>query len=84
MQSGETLTITGPWFRCSQSSCTWNAISFFLGRSFNYAAAIVDEKGVLHAMDLFATELRRNTAMLGLTRLTDVDAKYLYSVFAYC
>ncbi|WP_167670757.1 alpha-hydroxy-acid oxidizing protein [Allopusillimonas ginsengisoli] len=44
----------------------------------------MDEKGVLHAMDLFATELRRNTAMLGLTRLTDVDAKYLYSVFAYC
>ena len=54
----------------------------FVGRPFNYAAAIGGENGVLHAMELLATELRRNTAMLGLTRLADIDTEFLHAVVA--
>nr|WP_228129187.1 alpha-hydroxy acid oxidase [Pusillimonas sp. T7-7] len=54
----------------------------FVGRPFNYAAAIGGEAGVLRAMDLLAAELRRNTAMLGLTRLADVDVACLHAVVA--
>ncbi|MGB3289747.1 MAG: alpha-hydroxy acid oxidase [Burkholderiaceae bacterium] len=49
----------------------------FLGRPFGYAAAVGGEQGVLHAMGLLATELRRDAAMLGLTRIAEVDASCL-------
>jgi len=54
----------------------------FVGRPFGYAAAVGGEAGVLRAIDLLALELRRNAAMLGLTRLTDVDAACLRAVTA--
>ncbi|WP_245150597.1 alpha-hydroxy acid oxidase [Pollutimonas harenae] len=54
----------------------------FVGRPFNYAAAVGGETGVLHAMELLAMELQRNTAMLGLTRLSEVDVSCLHAVVA--
>ena len=47
----------------------------FVGRPFGYAAAIGGEKGVHHALDLLSAEVRRNTAMLGVTDVKAVDRK---------
>ena len=44
----------------------------FIGRPFNYAAAYAGEAGVAHAIDLMASELQRDMALLGLTRIEDV------------
>lgn len=44
----------------------------FVGRPFGYAAAIGGEKGVHHALDLLSAEVRRNTAMLGVTAVKAV------------
>lgn len=46
----------------------------FVGRPFNYAAAIGGEQGVLRAIELLSSELRRNVAMLGLTKISQTDA----------
>ncbi|CCN02796.1 putative (S)-mandelate dehydrogenase [Bordetella bronchiseptica MBORD675] len=40
----------------------------FLGRPFNYAAAVGGEAGVAHAIGLLREEVDRNMAMLGVTR----------------
>ena len=42
----------------------------FLGRPFNYAAAVGGEAGVAHAIGLLREEIDRNMAMLGVTRCT--------------
>ena len=44
----------------------------FIGRPFNYAAAYAGEAVVAHAIDLMASELQRDMALLGLTRIEDV------------
>ena len=49
----------------------------FLGRSFGYAAAVGGEAGVKHAIEILATEIDRDMALLGLKRLADLDASYL-------
>ena len=48
-----------------------------LGRSFGYAAAVAGEAGVRHAIGILATEIDRDMAMLGITRLSQLDASYL-------
>ncbi|TLX56217.1 alpha-hydroxy-acid oxidizing protein [Stutzerimonas nosocomialis] len=45
----------------------------FIGRPFNYAAAYAGEAGVSHAIDLLAAELQRDMALLGVTRVEDLD-----------
>lgn len=40
----------------------------FVGRPFNYAAAVGGEAGVAHAIGLLREEIERNMAMLGITR----------------
>lgn len=49
----------------------------FVGRPFNYAAAIAGEPGVRHAIDLLASEVHRNMGMLGLNRLCDISPEKL-------
>jgi len=49
----------------------------FVGRPFNYAAAIGGEAGVRHAIDLLASEVQRNMGMLGLNRLADIGPEKL-------
>jgi L-lactate dehydrogenase (cytochrome) len=49
----------------------------FLGRPFNFAAAIGGEAGVRHAINILSTEVDRDMALLGLTDLAQLDATYL-------
>jgi L-lactate dehydrogenase (cytochrome) len=44
----------------------------FVGRPFNYAAAIGGEAGVRHAIDILSQEILRNMALLGINRLEEV------------
>lgn len=50
----------------------------FLGRPFNYAIAVAGEAGVRHAIDILSSEVSRDMALLGVTRIGDVDASCLY------
>lgn len=49
----------------------------FVGRPFNYAAAVAAEPGVLHAIALLRDEVDRNMAMLGVTRCAELSADRL-------
>ncbi|MED5500157.1 MAG: alpha-hydroxy acid oxidase [Pseudomonadota bacterium] len=50
----------------------------FVGRPFNYAAAVAGEAGVDHAISLLATEVHRNLGMLGINSLEEMTADRLY------
>lgn len=52
----------------------------FIGRPFNYAAAVAGKAGVLHAINLLLQELRRNMAMLGVTNLKALDERFLLRI----
>jgi L-lactate dehydrogenase (cytochrome) len=49
----------------------------FVGRPFAFAAAAGGEAGVLRAIELLKTEVSRNMAMLGVTRVEEIDSSYL-------
>jgi L-lactate dehydrogenase (cytochrome) len=49
----------------------------FLGRSFGYAAAIGGEAGVKHAIDILASEIDRDMALLGVRRLDELAPAHL-------
>ena len=49
----------------------------FVGRPFNFAAAVAGEAGVLRAAEILAQELDRNMAMLGYTGTGQIDAACL-------
>lgn len=49
----------------------------FVGRPFNYAAAIGGEAGVLHGIRLLRGEVDRNLAMLGVTSVSSVGPEIL-------
>jgi len=49
----------------------------FVGRPFNYAAAVGGEQGVLHAVQLLRSEVDRNLAMLGIDRISALDRSIL-------
>jgi L-lactate dehydrogenase (cytochrome) len=49
----------------------------FVGRPFNYAAAIGGEAGVRHAINILAVEIDRDMAMLGINSLDEMDPKRL-------
>lgn len=46
----------------------------FVGRPFNYAAAIAGEAGVTHVIKLLAQEIDRDIGMLGYTAIDQIDA----------
>lgn len=50
----------------------------FLGRPFNYAVAVAGEAGVRHAIAILSSEISRDMALLGVTRIEDVNAARLY------
>lgn len=50
----------------------------FVGRPFNYAAACAGQSGVEHVADLLQSEIERDMALLGLTRLSQLDQSCLY------
>jgi L-lactate dehydrogenase (cytochrome) len=49
----------------------------FLGRPFNFAAAIGGEAGVRHAINILSAEVDRDMGLLGLTNLDQLHAAYL-------
>lgn len=49
----------------------------FVGRPFNYAAAVAAEPGVAHAISLLRDEVDRNMAMLGVARCADLSRDLL-------
>lgn len=51
----------------------------FVGRPFNYAAAVAGEAGVEHAIGILATEVHRNLGMLGINSLDEMTADRLYA-----
>lgn len=53
------------------------ARAVFVGRPFNYAAAVAGEAGVQHAIALLREELDRNMAMLGVTACEQLGPEWL-------
>jgi L-lactate dehydrogenase (cytochrome) len=49
----------------------------FVGRPFNYAAAIAGEAGVRHAINVLWVEVDRDMAMLGANSVTEITANRL-------
>ncbi len=49
----------------------------FLGRPFNFAAAVAGEPGVAHAIGLLREEIDRNMALLGVNRCAEVGSEHL-------
>ena len=50
----------------------------FVGRPFGYAAAIGGAAGVSRAAALLSAEIQRDMAMLGITRLSELDPRRLF------
>lgn len=63
----------------SRPSCALarSARFVFVGRPFNYAAAVGGQAGVAHAIGLLRAEVDRNMAMLGINCLDEMDASLL-------
>ncbi|MGP6089617.1 alpha-hydroxy acid oxidase [Antarctobacter jejuensis] len=51
----------------------------FVGRPFNFAAAIAGEAGVCHAIELLRVQLCADLGMLGVTDAADLDRSLLFS-----
>ncbi|UUZ65905.1 alpha-hydroxy-acid oxidizing protein [Polaromonas sp. P1-6] len=49
----------------------------FVGRPFNYAAAVAGEEGVRHAIRILADEVQRDLGLLGLTSISEVQGAQL-------
>jgi L-lactate dehydrogenase (cytochrome) len=56
------------------------ASAVFIGRPFNYAAAVAGRAGVDHAIDIMQQEIARNMGMMGLTRIAELNPECLVSV----
>ncbi len=54
----------------------------FVGRPFNFAAAVAGEEGVAHAISLLADEVDRDMALLGVNRCADVALQHVRDVRA--
>lgn len=52
----------------------------FVGRPFNFAAAVAGEPGVAHAIGLLQAEVDRNLAMLGVTKTEALSPEHLLNL----
>ena len=50
----------------------------FVGRPFNYAGAVGGEAGILHAIGILASEMRRNMALIGVQSPHDMRREHLH------
>lgn len=50
----------------------------FVGRPFNYAAAIAGEAGVAHAIKVLSEEIRADMGLLGINRLAEITTDHLH------
>jgi len=53
------------------------AEAVFVGRPFNYAAAVAGKAGVAHALKLITTEVSRDMALLGVTSVDSIQRRHL-------
>ncbi|MGE3327261.1 MAG: alpha-hydroxy acid oxidase [Acidimicrobiia bacterium] len=51
-----------------------------IGRAYLYGLAAAGERGVAHVLDLFDTDVRRTMALIGVSRLADVNRSCLTGV----
>jgi len=51
----------------------------WVGRPFNFAASVGGQAGVAHGIELLRSEVRRNMALLGVTRLEQLSPAYVRS-----
>lgn len=49
----------------------------FIGRPFNYAAAVAGKAGVAHALKLITTEVSRDMGLLGVTTVNSIQSRHL-------
>lgn len=56
----------------------------FVGRPFNYAAAIAGEEGVRHAIRILADEVQRDLGLLGLMSVSEVNGSQLRALPCSC
>ena len=54
----------------------------WVGRPFNFAASVGGEAGVRHGIELLRAEVRRNMALLGVTRLDQLGRDYLRPIIS--
>jgi L-lactate dehydrogenase (cytochrome) len=52
----------------------------WVGRPFNYAAAVAGEAGVRHAARILGGEIHRNMALLGVNSLAELGPKHLVRI----
>jgi L-lactate dehydrogenase (cytochrome) len=52
----------------------------FVGRPFIYAAALAGENGVRHAINILASEIDSNMALIGVSRLSELSPDYLHRI----
>ncbi len=52
----------------------------FVGRPFQYAAAVAGESGVRHALRILADEVQRDMGLLGMTSLRELDSAHLRAI----
>jgi L-lactate dehydrogenase (cytochrome) len=52
----------------------------FNGRSFNYAATMAGSAGIAHAVNILRSEISRDMALLGVNRLSEIDASLIRRV----
>jgi L-lactate dehydrogenase (cytochrome) len=50
----------------------------FIGRPFNYAAAVAGEAGVDHAIALMMAELKADMGLIGINRLAEMGPEFLF------
>ena len=55
----------------------------FIGRPFNYAAAVGGEAGVRHAIQLLKDEVRADMGLLGINALDELCPELLWSTPGY-
>jgi len=56
------------------------AACVFVGRPFNYAAAVAGAEGIEHTANLLKQEIARNMAMMGVTSLKELNPSFLVRV----
>ena len=49
----------------------------FIGRPFNYAASVGEDKGVAHAVALLREEMDRDMALMGVTSIAEIDRSFV-------
>jgi L-lactate dehydrogenase (cytochrome) len=49
----------------------------FVGRPFNYAGAVAGREGVLHAIGILASEIKRNMALIGVRAVSELGRERL-------